>query len=81
MDRVRLFCTACAAQVKYSASRIPIRKRMNAADAAVSGHAVDTLINYESVKYFGNEDHEADRGVRVSRDGVEDRERAPLYDT
>ena len=45
--------------VKYSASRIPIRKRMNAADAAVGGHAIDTLVNYESVKYFGNEEHEA----------------------
>ena len=44
--------------VKYSASRIPIRKRMNAADAAVGGHAIDTLVNYESVKYFGNEEHE-----------------------
>ena len=32
---------------------------MNAADAAVGGHAIDTLVNYESVKYFGNEEHEA----------------------
>ena len=46
--------------VKYSASRIPIRKRMNAADAAVGGHAIDTLVNYESVKYFGQ------RGARGS---------------
>ena len=42
----------CSSRVKYSASRIPIRKRMNAADAAVGGHAIDTLVNYESVKYF-----------------------------
>ena len=32
---------------------------MNAADAAVGGHAIDTLVNYESVKYFGSEEHEA----------------------
>ena len=34
---------------------------MNAADAAVSGHAIDTLVNYEAVKYFGNEEHESRR--------------------
>ncbi|KAH8067522.1 ATP-binding cassette subfamily B [Aureococcus anophagefferens] len=45
--------------VTYSNRRIPIRKRMNAADAKASGHAIDTLINYESVKYFGNEAREA----------------------
>ena len=50
---------------------------MNAADAAVSGHAVDTLINYESVKYFGNEDHEADRGVAREASALPRRE-APL---
>lgn len=26
-----------------------------------SGKAVDSLLNYETVKYFGNEKHEADR--------------------
>ena len=35
------------------------RHRERAADAAVGGHAIDTLVNYESVKYFGNEEHEA----------------------
>jgi ABC-type transport system involved in Fe-S cluster assembly fused permease/ATPase subunit len=45
--------------IQYSAVRIPMRKKMNAADAAVGGHAIDTLVNYESVKYFGNEEHEA----------------------
>ena len=51
--------------VQYSSARIPIRKRMNAADAAVSGHAIDTLVNYESVKYFGAEAHEARGAGRV----------------
>ncbi|KAJ8613956.1 hypothetical protein CTAYLR_008790 [Chrysophaeum taylorii] len=47
--------------VKITALRIPIRQRMNAADAQASGHAVDTLINYEAVKYFGNEAYEEER--------------------
>lgn len=44
--------------VQVTAMRIPIRQRMNKADSAASGHAVDTLLNYESVKYFGNEQYE-----------------------
>lgn len=45
--------------VKVTSTRIPIRKRLNRADSAASGHAVDTMMNYDAVKYFGNEDYEA----------------------
>lgn len=44
--------------VKITSMRIPIRQRMNQAENAASGHAVDTLINYDAVKYYGNETYE-----------------------
>jgi len=34
---------------------------MNDADTEANVKAVDSLLNYETVKYFGNEDHEARR--------------------
>jgi ATP-binding cassette, subfamily B, heavy metal transporter len=41
--------------------RINIRRTMNEADTDAGGKAVDSLLNFETVKYFGNEDHEAKR--------------------
>ena len=41
--------------------RTRIRREMNAADQEASGKAVDSLLNYETVKYFNNEEHEARR--------------------
>jgi ATP-binding cassette subfamily B protein len=41
--------------------RINIRRTMNAADTDASTKAVDSLLNFETVKYFGNEAYEADR--------------------
>lgn len=38
--------------------RTRFRKEMNKADTAASSKAVDSLLNYETVKYFGNEEHE-----------------------
>jgi ATP-binding cassette subfamily B (MDR/TAP) protein 7 len=38
-----------------SNNRIPIRKAMNAAEAEASQRSIDALMNYETVKYFGNE--------------------------
>ncbi len=34
---------------------------MNKADNDASTRSIDSLINYETVKYFGNEDHEQRR--------------------
>ena len=34
---------------------------MNESDSAAHTKAIDSLLNYEAVKYFGNEDHEAQR--------------------
>jgi len=41
--------------------RVLIRRRMNATDSESQSRAVDSLLNYETVKYFGNEAHEARR--------------------
>lgn len=38
--------------------RIRFRKQMNQADNESSSKAVDSLLNFETVKYFGNEEHE-----------------------
>ena len=47
----------------FSASerRIEIRRDMNESDTEAHSKAVDSLLNYETVKYFGNEEHEARR--------------------
>lgn len=47
--------------VKVSDWRTGIRRKMNQEESAASGKAIDSLINYETVKLFGNEKHEADR--------------------
>jgi len=36
-------------------------RQMNETDAEANTKAIDSLLNFETVKYFGNEDHEADR--------------------
>ncbi len=37
------------------------RRQMNENDSTAHTKAIDSLLNYETVKYFGNEDHEARR--------------------
>jgi ATP-binding cassette subfamily B protein len=44
-----------------SERRIAIRRDMNDSDTEAHAKAVDSLLNYETVKYFGNEAHEARR--------------------
>lgn len=41
--------------------RTLIRREMNEKDTEANTRAVDSLLNYETVKYFGNEEHEARR--------------------
>jgi ATP-binding cassette subfamily B protein len=41
--------------------RLQHRRAMNETDAAANARAVDSLLNYETVKYFNNEDYEAER--------------------
>ena len=41
--------------------RTHFRRTMNELDSKASTKAIDSLLNYETVKYFGNEDYEAKR--------------------
>jgi ATP-binding cassette, subfamily B, heavy metal transporter len=41
--------------------RINLRRVMNDADTDANTKAIDSLLNFETVKYFGNEEHEAAR--------------------
>ena len=41
--------------------RLRIRRTMNETDSEAKTKAIDSLLNYETVKYFGNEGHEAAR--------------------
>jgi len=45
--------------------RIKYRREMNERDTEANTRAIDSLLNYETVKYFGNEQHEARRYDRA----------------
>jgi len=47
--------------IKATEWRIAIRRRMNESDTDANQRAVDALLNYETVKYFGAEAREASR--------------------
>ncbi len=57
--------TALAAYILFTVSvtewRTQFRREANAFDSAAHTKAVDSLLNYETVKYFNNEDFEAQR--------------------
>ena len=45
----------------FTNRRVRIRRIMNDSDSEAQSKAIDSLLNYETVKYFGNEAHEAHR--------------------
>jgi ATP-binding cassette, subfamily B, heavy metal transporter len=47
--------------VRASDWRIAIRRTMNESDTDANTKAIDSLLNFETVKYFGNEEMEAQR--------------------
>ena len=47
--------------IKASNWRITIRRDMNNSDTDANGKAIDSLLNFETVKYFANEEMEATR--------------------
>ncbi len=51
--------------------RTLIRREMNEKDTDANTKAIDSLLNYETVKYFGNEEHETRRYDRAM-EGYED---------
>ncbi|MGH9576528.1 MAG: ABC transporter transmembrane domain-containing protein, partial [Terriglobales bacterium] len=56
---------AVAVYISYTVAvtewRIEIRRRANELDSRANTRAIDSLLNYETVKYFGNEEFEARR--------------------
>ena len=46
---------------KITEWRMKYRVRMNVTDSKANTQAIDSLLNYETVKYFGNEDYELQR--------------------
>ncbi len=47
--------------VVFTSWRVKYRRQMNEVDSEANTKALDSLLNYETVKYFGNEGHEASR--------------------
>jgi ATP-binding cassette subfamily B protein len=47
--------------VWFSAYRVRLRRTMNETDNEAQSRAIDSLLNFETVKYFGNEAHEGGR--------------------
>jgi ATP-binding cassette subfamily B protein len=47
--------------------RVKFRREMNERDSEANTKAIDSLLNYETVKYFANEEHEAQRFDRALR--------------
>src|SRR6185503_14437052 len=47
--------------ITVSEWRIAIRRRANELDSRANTRAIDSLLNYETVKYFNNEEYEARR--------------------
>src|ERR1051325_9513590 len=47
--------------------RLRFRREMNERNAEANTKSVDSLLNYETVKYFANEEHEAQRYDRALR--------------
>ena len=51
--------------------RLKYRREMNKQDTRANGRAIDSLINFETVKYFTSEEHEAERYDRSLRQYAE----------
>ncbi|MCB1742017.1 MAG: ABC transporter ATP-binding protein/permease, partial [Gammaproteobacteria bacterium] len=47
--------------MKVTEWRLQFRRQMNDQDSKANTKAIDSLLNFETVKYFGNEQHEAHR--------------------
>ncbi len=56
-----LYNPALPTSVPLAQWRTSFRKAMNTAETQASNRAIDSLLNYETVKLCGNEDHEVAR--------------------
>ncbi|MGB3835124.1 ABCB family ABC transporter ATP-binding protein/permease [Castellaniella sp.] len=57
--------------LRVTERRMVYRRTMNTLDSQANGKAVDALLNYETVKYFGNESYESGRYDRDMRSWVD----------
>jgi ATP-binding cassette subfamily B protein len=64
-----LLTVVCYVALTYRLTeyRIAIRRNVNSADTESNSKAIDSLINYETVKYFNTEDREVERYDSVMR--------------
>jgi ATP-binding cassette, subfamily B, heavy metal transporter len=53
--------TYIAFTVAVTEWRVKFRREMNRTESVANTRAIDSLLNFETVKYFGNERHEAER--------------------
>ena len=58
--------------------RIDIRRTMNESDTDANTKAVDSLLNFETVKYFGAEEREAERYDKSMERYREGQRRRPM---
>jgi ATP-binding cassette, subfamily B, heavy metal transporter len=58
---VAMICFYLIFTIRATEWRIGIRKTMNTSDSDANAKAVDSLLNFETVKYFGSEEREAAR--------------------
>ena len=56
-----VLCVYIAWTLLVTEWRLKFRRAMNETDSEANTRAIDSLLNFETVKYFGNEDHEAGR--------------------
>lgn len=61
------FTLYAAFTLRVTELRMIHRRAMNRMDSKANSRAIDSLINFEAVKYFGNEDYEARRYNRNMR--------------
>jgi ABC-type transport system involved in Fe-S cluster assembly fused permease/ATPase subunit len=64
------FATLCiyiAWTLIVTEKRLKYRRAMNDSDSEAHSRAIDSLLNFETVKYFGNEEHEANRFEQALR--------------
>jgi ATP-binding cassette subfamily B protein len=47
--------------VVYTEKRTPLQRQLNELDSTANGHLVDSLLNYETVKFYTNEKFESQR--------------------
>ncbi len=64
--------------IRVTEWRTAIRRQMNDSDTEANTKAVDSLLNYETVKYFNNEAHEASRYDKAMVRFAEASEKAQL---